>query len=99
MPTGCLGCASGKTKKNMIQYNRKMLDEKRLRQNKKPYRFQDEELLQFNERFMQFSDGIKMSHKNYKESLGIFGIDSLSFLSDRMFTIMDKHKEGEITLE
>jgi hypothetical protein len=30
-----------------------------------------------------------MSHAAYKESLGIFGIDSLGFLSDRMFAVMD----------
>ena len=48
---------------------------------------------------MEYSDGLKMTHKSYKESLGIFGIDSLSFLSDRMFTIMDRDNMGEITLE
>ena len=40
-----------------------------------------------------------MSHAAYKESLGIFGIDSLSFLSDRMFQVMDIDKDGKICLE
>ena len=31
-----------------------------------------------------------MSHAAYKESLGIFGIDSLGFLSDRMWAVMDR---------
>ena len=40
-----------------------------------------------------------MLHSAYKESLGIFAIDSLSFLSDRMFAVMDKDNNGKITLE
>lgn len=39
-----------------------------------------------------------MSRFSFKESLGIFGIDSLSFLSERMFTVMDQDKGGSITL-
>lgn len=39
-----------------------------------------------------------MSRQSFKESLGIFGIDSLSFLSERMFTVMDADKEGSISL-
>ena len=39
-----------------------------------------------------------MSRSSFKESLGIFGIDSLSFLSDRMFTVMDQDKGNTITL-
>jgi len=40
-----------------------------------------------------------MSHAAYKESLGIFGIDSLGFLSDRMFSVMDETESDHITLE
>lgn len=40
-----------------------------------------------------------MHHSAYKESLGIFAIDSLSFLSDRMFSVMDKNQDGKIQLE
>jgi Ca2+-binding EF-hand superfamily protein len=39
-----------------------------------------------------------MSHDLYKESLGIFAIDSLSFLSDRMFAVMDKNRDGKLHL-
>lgn len=39
-----------------------------------------------------------MSHKNYRESLGIIGLESLSFMCDRMFHIMDKDKDGFILL-
>lgn len=31
--------------------------------------------------------------------MGIIGIESLSFLCDRMFNVMDKDKDGYITLD
>ena len=40
-----------------------------------------------------------LSHAAYKESLGIFGIDSLGFLSDRMFAVMDYENKGRIKLD
>lgn len=40
-----------------------------------------------------------MHHSQYKESLGIFAIDSLSFLSDRMFAVMDKNQDEKIDVE
>ena len=39
-----------------------------------------------------------MSHESFKESLGVFGIDSLSFLSDRMFAVMDDDGDEGISL-
>ena len=48
---------------------------------------------------MEYANGKTLSRQNYKESLGIFGIDSLSFLSDRMFDIMGPDKDDCITLE
>lgn len=59
------------------------------RRNQK-FRFTDDEFLQFNQRFEEFAIRGWLSHRSYKESLGIFGIDSLSFLSDRMFAVMDQ---------
>ena len=50
-------------------------------------------------RFMEYANGKCLSRYNYKESLGIFGIDSLSFLSDRMFDIMGPDADDCITLE
>ena len=37
-----------------------------------------------------------MNSKQYRESLGLFGIDSLSFMADRMFEAMDDKKQGYI---
>ena len=64
----------------------------------RPYKFSDDEFLQFNQRFAEFSIRGQMSHDLYKESLGIFAIDSLSFLSDRMFAVMDKNRDGKLHL-
>ena len=38
-----------------------------------------------------------MSLKNYKESLGLIGTDSLSFMADRMFAVMDKDHDGQVS--
>ena len=40
-----------------------------------------------------------MSLKNYKMSLGLIGTDSLSFMADRMFAVMDQDRDGQITLD
>ena len=40
-----------------------------------------------------------MSLKQYKESLGLIGTDSLSFMADRMFAVMDNNNDGCITLD
>jgi len=40
----------------------------------------------------------KLSHKTFRESMGIIGIESLSFLCDRMFKVMDKKNEEFVSL-
>jgi len=40
-------------------------------------------------RFEKAAVGHKMSLKMFRETLGIIGIESLSFLCDRMFKVMD----------
>lgn len=40
-----------------------------------------------------------MSHQQYKDSLGMMGIESLSFLCDRMFDVMDLNRDGTISLK
>lgn len=39
-----------------------------------------------------------MSLKQYKESLGLIGTDSLSFMADRMFSVMDTNSDGYVSL-
>ena len=38
-----------------------------------------------------------MSLKLYKDSLGLLGTDSLSFMVDRMFAVMDHNKDGYVS--
>jgi hypothetical protein len=40
-----------------------------------------------------------MSLKQYRDSLGLIGMQSLSFLADRMFHVMDKENKGYISLD
>lgn len=39
-----------------------------------------------------------MTYEQYKDSLGMMGMDSLSFLCNRMFCVMDKNGDGFIYL-
>ena len=94
-PFSCVGCVSKTDKSKNMQLNRFQLEFKRNKQ----YRFSDEEFLQFNHRFEEYAIRNYMSHAAYKESLGIFGIDSLGFLSDRMFAVMDQKGQGKIELK
>ena len=55
--------------------------------------------MQFNQRFEEFAIRNYLHYSGYKESLGIFGMDSLGFLSDRMFKVMDDKDLGKITLK
>lgn len=48
-------------------------------------------------RFQQYAVNQKISHKDYRESLGIIGIESLSFMCDRMFHIMDRDHDGFVS--
>ena len=48
-------------------------------------------------RFEEFAVRDELSRQHFKESLGIFGIDSLSFMSDRMFSVMDINGDGKIS--
>lgn len=61
-------------------------------------RFNNDQLYEFTQRFSAQSVNQQMSHKQFRDSLGLIGMQSLSFLADRMFTVMDKDKKGYITL-
>ena len=49
-------------------------------------------------RFESSAVNHKLSFKKYRESLGIMGVESLSFMCDRMFNSMDKDKDGFVSL-
>ena len=58
----------------------------------------DDQIYEFTERFESQAVNRLMSLKNYKESLGLIGTDSLSFMADRMFAVMDSDHDGFIAL-
>lgn len=59
----------------------------------------DDQIYEFTERFEGQAVNSYMSLKHYKESLGLIGTDSLSFMADRMFSVMDTNNDGCITLD
>ena len=59
----------------------------------------DDQIYEFTERFETLAVNRLMSLKNYKESLGLIGTDSLSFMADRMFAVMDQDRDGFVSFE
>ena len=57
----------------------------------------DDQIYEFTERFESQAVNQHMSIKNYKESLGLIGTDSLSFMADRMFAVMDFDHNGYVS--
>lgn len=57
----------------------------------------DDQIYEFTERFESLAVNKFMSLKSYKESLGLIGTDSLSFMADRMFAVMDEDKDGMVS--
>lgn len=91
MKATCFPCL-GKKKKKPYEFTRLQLQN----QYQKEWRFNEEELFEFTKRFESYAINHRLSHKNYRESLGIIGIESLSFLCDRMFKVMDKNNTGYV---
>ena len=58
----------------------------------------DDQIYDFTERFEAQAVNHQMTLKNYKESLGLIGTDSLSFMADRMFAAMDLNHDGCVSL-
>lgn len=57
----------------------------------------DDQIYEFTERFESQAVNQRMSLKNYRESLGLIGTDSLSFMADRMFAVMDQNHDGFVS--
>ena len=62
------------------------------------FRFNDQQLYEFTNRFESIAYNGDMTHKQYRESLGLLGVDSLSFMADRIFRVMDKNGSNTIDL-
>lgn len=62
-------------------------------------RFTNEQLYDFTQRFESQATLHRMNLKQYRDSLGLIGMQSLSFLADRMFQVMDQDNKGFISLD
>ena len=58
----------------------------------------NDQIYEFTQRFESKAVNHHMSFKNYKDSLGLIGVDSLSFLADRMFAVMDEDGKGYVRI-
>jgi len=67
---------------------------------KDKYRFNENELIEFKQRFTFLSNAQDMLDKEtFRENMGLLGLDSGSFLADRIFAVLDVDKDGHIQLE
>lgn len=90
-------CCSTKEpkKKNLMQETREKIEKSTSRK----LRFTNEQLYEFTQRFESQATLHRMNLKQYRDSLGLIGMQSLSFLADRMFLVMDRDNKGYISLD
>ena len=90
-------CCSSKVSKKRLQQTISDIKLKVARRRK--LKLNDDQIYEFTERFERQAVNSQMSLKQYKESLGLIGTDSLSFMADRMFAVMDTDNNGCIMLD
>ncbi len=64
----------------------------------KKYNFNLEEIEIIKKRFDKFAEKGYMSRKNFRESLGILGLEHAPFLSDRFFELLDSDHDGFVNI-
>ena len=64
---------------------------------KTKYRFKESELAILKKKFEKIaSNGEKLSREGFRKIMGVLGLESASFLSDRIFDIIDIKAGGEV---
>ena len=85
-------CCSSKIGKKRLQQTIQDIKLKVAR--RRTLKMNDDQIFEFTERFESQAVNSQMSLKQYRESLGLIGTDSLSFMADRMFAVMDANNDG-----
>lgn len=63
------------------------------------FRFSVQELLQYQNRFSRISKRKEMTLKQFRQSMGLLGLESTSLLADRIFICMDKSQKNKVSFE
>jgi len=80
--------------------NKKPLSKVDLYSLKEKYRFNEGELIEFKQRFTYLANAQdKLDKETFRENMGLLGLDSGSFLADRIFAVLDADKDGHIKLD
>jgi len=80
--------------------NKKPLSKVDLYSLKEKYRFNENELIEFKQRFTYLANAQdKLDKETFRENMGLLGLDSGSFLADRIFAVLDADKDGHIKLD
>jgi len=86
-------CSKKAPTKKKLQQTREEIE----RVTKRHLRFSNEQLYEFTKRFEAQALDHKMNLKQYRDSLGLIGMQSLSYMADRMFSVMDQDKNGYVS--
>lgn len=89
----CFSCNSKKKRKQQLKSS---LHLARL---SKKFRLSPKEILLFMQRYERMSVGSGVTLMRFRESMGILGLEAVSAISDRIFSLMDEKGTGLVELE
>lgn len=67
--------------------------------NKDHYRFPEAKLAVYIQKFCRIGEVKGFSKSQFRESMGIFGLDSTCIIADRIFKVMNKSRSGKVKLK
>lgn len=60
-------------------------------------RFSNEEIKNIRDRFFRISNASKkITKKQFRENMGLLGLETVFFISDRIFDMLDSDKDSEV---
>lgn len=83
-------------KSNKKYFPRKEIDFKLLSQK---YRFSMQELVMYRQRYERMSRGPGFVLQDFRENMGLLGMRSTRIITDRIFAVMNRSKNGVVSLE
>ena len=84
-------CGNKKSSKNVSK--------KQLKKYQKRFRFPDNKLVGYIERFNRIGSKAGFSREEFRRNMGLLGLDSTCLIADRIFTVMNKSNNGTVKLD
>lgn len=62
-------------------------------------RFSNDEIKSIRDRFFRISNAsMKITKKQFRENMGLLGLETVFFISDRIFDMLDSDKDSEVKI-